>query len=69
MKSLPSTSSTPAASIESADYVPPGYETEPVAVEEPKLVIPAKYANAETSGLLAVVNPESDNEINFNLVD
>ncbi len=69
VKSLPPAPSTPAASVESAEYVPPGYETEPVEAEEPKLVIPAKYAAAETSGLLAVVNPETDNEINFNLVD
>ena len=69
VKTLPATASTPAADIESAEYVPPGYETTPVAVEEPKMQIPAKYAAAETSGLLAVVNPESDNENNFNLVD
>ena len=69
VKTLASTPTAPAASIDSAEYVPPGYETEPVVVEEPKAVIPAKYAKAETSGLLSVVNPDNDNEIDFNLVD
>lgn len=69
VKTLVATSTTQSPSIDSPDYVPPGYETEPVAAEEPKAIIPAKYAKAETSGLLAVVNPENDNEIDFNLVD
>lgn len=69
VKTLAATSTTPEVSIESPEYVPPGYETEPVAAEAPTAVIPAKYAKAETSGLLAVVNPENDNEIDFNLVD
>jgi hypothetical protein len=69
VKTLAATPSAPAASIDSPEYVPPGYETEPVAAEEPKAIIPAKYAKAETSGLIAVVNAENDNQIDFNLVD
>ncbi len=69
VKTLAAAPTTPVASIESAEYVPPGYETEPVVVEEPKAVIPAKYAKAETSGLLSMVNADGDNEIDFNLVD
>jgi hypothetical protein len=69
VKTLIPTSTSAPPSIDSEEYVPPGYETEPLAAEEPNSVIPAKYAKAETSGLLAVVNAENDNEIDFNLVD
>lgn len=56
------------ASVDSADYVPPGYGDEP-AVEEPKALIPARYASAETSGLIAIVNTDGPNQVDFELAE
>jgi hypothetical protein len=67
-KSLPPVPTKPEASIDSPDYVPPGYGPEP-APPKPRNEIPAKYAAAETSGLIAVVNSDGHNECNFELTD
>ncbi len=67
-KSVVSAPPVPEASTESADYIPPGYGPAPPAAK-PKDEIPAKYGNKETSGLIAVVNPDPNNVIDFELKD
>ena len=54
------------ADINSEAYVPPGFNesTDPV---KPESSIPDKYASQETSGLIAVVNKEGENKIDFKL--
>lgn len=59
----------PEVGVESEDYVPPGYETAPPPPVDVAGLLPAKYAKAETSGLMAVVNAEPGNEIDFDLKD
>ena len=62
-------SSAPAAvtpETESEDYQPPGFGEEEPEVEL-KSDIPAQYADQATSGLIAVVNAEGVNQIDFNL--
>lgn len=53
---------------ESEEYAPPedNVSTDPVL---PKTTLPAKYASATSSGLIAVVNAEGENVINFDLKD
>lgn len=68
MKSLPPVATAPVADTESPEYIPPGFGPAPPP-EPPKNEIPAKYAAAETSGLIAIVNPDGDNEVNFELKD
>lgn len=58
----------PEAPIESDAYVPPGFGPPPKA-QKPTDEIPAKYSQAATSGLIAVVNTDGENEINFELKD
>ncbi len=60
--------SEPEAPVESEAYVPPGYGPPPKA-QKTGNEIPAKYAQAATSGLVAVVNEDGENEINFELKD
>jgi hypothetical protein len=67
-KTIASTQTVPEASTDSPDYIPPGYGPEPPA-EKQKYAIPAKYGNKETSGLIAVVNPDPDNVVDFELKD
>lgn len=54
--------------VESAEYVPPGLG-ESTAPPPPKSDIPGKYANQQTSGLIAVVNAEGANHVEFDLKD
>lgn len=64
---VPPPPQTPAfVDIESADYVPPGVgmSTEPPA---PKSTLPQMYADFATSGLIAVVNTDAENVIDFDL--
>lgn len=64
---IPIPASTPAlAPTESDDYAPPGVgqSTDPV---KPKSDLPAKYATAATSGLVAQVNPDGENVYDFPL--
>lgn len=55
-------------SVESQDYVPPGIGQD-IAPVKPKSGIPEKYGKAETSGLIAVVNADAPNKIDFDLKD
>lgn len=56
------------ADTESEEYVPP--EIGKAATPPPiKSEIPQKYASSDTSGLVAVVKPEGDNQIDFPLED
>lgn len=59
---------TEAAPIESEAYVPPGLgeSTEP---PKPKSTFPEKFGKQDTSGLIAVVNADAPNKINFELTD
>lgn len=54
------------ADIESETYEPPGFNesTDPVT---PKSDLPEKYGKEATSGLIAVVNKDAPNSINFEL--
>ena len=54
------------ASIDSADYAPPGDAGAP---PPPKHLIPAKYASPATSGLTADVTESGPNEVKLELVD
>ncbi len=53
---------------DSADYAPPEFNvsTDPV---RPKTTLPEKYATPATSGLIAVVNEDGENVIDFDLKD
>lgn len=54
------------APIESENYAPPGVgkSTDP---PKPKALLPEKYANQGSSGLMAVVNKEGENKFDFAL--
>lgn len=52
----------------STDYVPPGFG-QSTAPPPPKSTFPEKYGNAATSGLIAMVNAEGGNVVNFDLTD
>ena len=67
-KYTPPVVTTPEPEVTSTDYQPPGYGPEP-APPAPTSDIPAKYSKPETSGLLAVVNAQGANEINFELTE
>ncbi len=56
------------APVTSTDYIPPGFAPEEPAAP-PTDLIPAKYAAAETSGLLAVIASKGPNEILLELKD
>ncbi|MEI7698843.1 MAG: carboxypeptidase-like regulatory domain-containing protein [Planctomycetia bacterium] len=63
---IPPVPSTPAiSSVESADYQPPkiGEDTMP----KPKSRLPQRYADAATSGLFGVVNPDGENVVDLEL--
>lgn len=62
----PPPAATDVASTESEAYVPPGFNksTDP---PKPKSNFPEKYGSQETSGLIAVVNAEGPNKIDFDL--
>jgi len=65
----PPVANTPALpSTEDTAYQPPGIgqSTLPIA---PKSNVPAKYADPATSGLMAVVNEDNENVINFELTE
>lgn len=56
------------APVESEEYAPPelNTSTDPVL---PKSTLPEKYASPNTSGLIAVVNAEGENVVDFDLKD
>ena len=54
--------------IDGDDYVPPAEVDGDQPVSEPKNLLPAKYADAKTSGLTATVG-ESGNKFDFSLED
>ena len=58
----------PVADVESEAYEPPGegMSTDPV---KPKTDLPEKYSKEATSGLIAVVNADAPNTIDFELED
>ena len=59
---------TPAlAPVESEDYAPPGFGEETAPAFEMESLLPKKYSDPATSGLTAVVGPDSDNEFDFDL--
>jgi hypothetical protein len=69
-KSSMAAPTTPAAPVESTDYVPPGYEKVKPPAVKPELGIPAKYGKPETSGLIGIVNDDgSPNTASFDLKD
>ena len=57
---------SPVAAMESEHYVPPGMgqSTDP---PRPKSSFPEKFGDAQTSGLIGVVNADGPNTINFDL--
>lgn len=59
---------TEVAPTDSTAYVPPGFNqsTDP---PKPKSQFPEKYGSQETSGLVAVVNADAENKIDFKLED
>jgi hypothetical protein len=57
-----------AASVESEEYVPPGIG-QSTSPPPPKSSFPEKYGSQETSGLVAVVNADAPNKIDFDLKD
>ena len=54
--------------VDSADYQPPGFNQSD-APPPPKSSFPAKYGDRNTSGLVAVVNADGANVIDFDLKD
>ena len=66
-KIVPPTTST-VADTETEAYEPPGFNesTDPVPTRSS---VPDKYRTQETSGLVAVVNANNPNQINFDLKD
>lgn len=54
--------------VESAEYEPPGLGQSSMP-PRPKSSFPEKYGDAETSGLVAVVNADASNQVDFNLTD
>ncbi len=62
----PSKPAAPVASVETDQYVPPEMDlsTDPIA---PKSTLPAMYSDPVTSGLIAVVNKDGENVIDFPL--
>lgn len=54
--------------VESPEYVPPAFGESTMPAPE-KSSFPEKYAKQETSGLIAVVNADAPNEIDFKLTD
>lgn len=65
----PPVANTPALpSTEDTAYVPPGVG-ESTLPPAPKSNVPAKYADAATSGLIAVVNEDNENVIDFALTE
>jgi hypothetical protein len=54
--------------VESPEYVPPGLG-EDTSPAPPKSEFPEKYGKQQTSGLIAVVNADAPNDIDFNLTD
>lgn len=67
-KSVVGAPAEPEAPVDSEAYVPPGYGPPPKA-QKPVDGIPAKYAKAETSGQIAVVNTDGENVMDFDLKD
>ena len=66
---VPLVADTPAiASIDSEEYQPPGIGESTMPVAQ-KTTLPEKYADSATSGLIAVVNADNENVINFDLKD
>jgi hypothetical protein len=56
--------------VESPEYMPPGLgESSMPAQEPPKSSFPEKYGSQETSGLIAVVDADAPNEIDFKITD
>ncbi len=53
--------------IESEDYEPPGFGEEEPEETDISSDIPNQYADAGTSGLIAVVNATGANQIDFEL--
>jgi hypothetical protein len=69
-KSSAAAPTTPEAPVESAEYVPPGFEKVKLAAKKAEPGIPAKYGKYETSGLVGIVNGDgAPNEANFELKD
>lgn len=70
-KFVPELNQAPEADVESDAYVPPQVgvprkkKTDKTA--KPKPEIPARYSNQATSGLMAVVSPDAENNLNFDL--
>lgn len=64
----PPMATTDVASIDTEEYVPPGanQSTDP---PKPKSEFPDKYGKQETSGLVAMVNADAPNKVDFNLTD
>jgi len=56
------------ADIESEDYQPPGFNESTVPAKL-KTDLPEKYGQEATSGLIAVVNADAPNTVNFELED
>lgn len=56
------------ADIETEEYVPPGLGESTLPVP-PKTTLPEKYASPTSSGLIAVVNEDGENVIDFDLKD
>ena len=54
--------------VESPEYVPPGFG-QPSTPPLPKSQFPEKYGKPETSGLVAMVNADTENKIDFELKD
>ncbi len=63
---IPSTPALP--SVEDTSYQPPGIGQSTMPAP-PKSKVPAKYADAATSGLIAVVNEDNDNVVNLELTE